>query len=308
MGTVPNAVFERMMEAVDGNRSAEVMTAANQLLDAGNSPAQLARQCVRYLRNTLIAKIAGLSAEGETADGVGNELLQISPDEQRRAARTAALFSEEELTRFLQVMLRTFDELGYRQEQRFHFELGLLKLVHLRRLLPIEEALSQLRCRNGCSPLHAATPASPARPESLPACSPPPRPACLFALRAGQNPPPARSDRQYADQRLRRGHRTPCPRSAGQLPRLAPPRTRSPAASSYAGTAPGTAKQPAGSARLPARAAEAGAPDPAASRRRSPRRRKALLRRRRDGRRGSGPSPTAKPAYRPSSPTPCSRW
>src|SRR6201999_2419560 len=65
------------------------------------------------------------------------------PDEQRRAARSAALFSEEELTRFLQVMLRTFDELGYRQEQRFHFELGLLKLVHLRRLLPIEEVLSQ---------------------------------------------------------------------------------------------------------------------------------------------------------------------
>jgi DNA polymerase III subunit gamma/tau len=144
MGTVPNAVFERMFEAVDRNRSAEVMTVANQLLDAGNSPAQLARQCVRYLRNALIAKVAGLSPEGESADGIGNELLQISPDEQRRAARTAALFGEEELTRFLQVMLRTFDELGYRQEQRFHFELGLLKLVHLRRLLPIEEALSHV--------------------------------------------------------------------------------------------------------------------------------------------------------------------
>jgi DNA polymerase III subunit gamma/tau len=143
MGTVPNAVFERMMEAVNANHSAEVMTVANQLLDAGNSPAQLARQCVRYLRNALIAKIAVLSPEGENADGIGAELLQISPDEQRRAARTAALFGEEELTRFLQVMLRTFDELGYRQEQRFHFELGLLKLVHLRRLLPIEEALSQ---------------------------------------------------------------------------------------------------------------------------------------------------------------------
>jgi DNA polymerase III subunit gamma/tau len=142
MGTVPNAVFERVFEAVDGNRSAEVMTVANQLLDAGNSPAQLARQCVRYLRNVLVAKIAGLTPDS-AGEGVGNELLQISPDEQRRAARTAALFSEEELTRFLQVMLRTFDELGYRQEQRFHFELGLLKLVHLRRLLPIEEALSQ---------------------------------------------------------------------------------------------------------------------------------------------------------------------
>jgi DNA polymerase III subunit gamma/tau len=173
MGTVPNAVFERMLEAVDGNRSAEVMTVANQLLDAGNSPAQLARQCVRYLRNALIAKVAGLSPEGEAADGIGSELLQISPDEQRRAARTAALFSEEELTRFLQVMLRTFDELGYRQEQRFHFELGLLKLVHLRRLLPIEEVLSQSGDGGAttAAPRTAATsrPAAPAQPAAAPA-------------------------------------------------------------------------------------------------------------------------------------------
>jgi len=149
MGTVPNAVFERILEAVDGNRSAEVITVANQLLDAGNSPAQLARQFVRYLRNALIAKIAGIGVDGAGADGVAGELLQISADEQRRAGRSAALFSEEELTRFLQVVLRTFDELGYRQEQRFHFELGLLKLVHLRRLLPIEEVLSQFPVAGG---------------------------------------------------------------------------------------------------------------------------------------------------------------
>jgi DNA polymerase III subunit gamma/tau len=149
MGTVPNAVFEKILEAVDGNRSAEVITVANQLLDAGNSPAQLARQFVRYLRNTVIAKIAGIGVDGAGAEGVGAELLQISADEQRRAGRSAALFSEEELTRFLQVMLRTFDELGYRQEQRFHFELGLLKLVHLRRLLPIEEVLSQFPVGGG---------------------------------------------------------------------------------------------------------------------------------------------------------------
>jgi DNA polymerase-3 subunit gamma/tau len=182
MGTVPNAVFERMFEAVDGNRSAEVMTVANQLLDAGNSPAQLARQCVRYLRNALIAKIAGLSPEGENAEGIGAELLQISPDEQRRAARTAALFGEEELTRFLQTMLRTFDELGYRQEQRFHFELGLLKLVHLRRLLPIEEALSQSTpsARSGSSSApprtaHTAprsTSTAPATPRPTPTAQP----------------------------------------------------------------------------------------------------------------------------------------
>jgi len=158
MGTVPNAVFERVLEAVHENRSAEVMTVANELLDAGNSPAQLARQFVRYLRNCVIAKVAGVEV-----DGASTELLQISSDEQRRAARSAALFTEEELTRFLQVMLRTFDELGYRQEQRFHFELGLLKLVHLQRLLPVEELLSRFPVTGGSGgsePQRPRTPSS----------------------------------------------------------------------------------------------------------------------------------------------------
>ena len=41
-------------------------------------------------------------------------------------------------------MLRSFDELNYRQEPRFHLELGLLKLVHTQRLIPLEQILSQL--------------------------------------------------------------------------------------------------------------------------------------------------------------------
>ncbi len=176
MGTVPNAVFERILIAVDANQSAEVMTVANQLLDAGNSPAQLARQACRYLRNALVARIAGLNAEGETTNANAAELLQISADEQRRAARTAALFTEEELTRFLQVMLRTFDELGYRQEQRFHFELGLLKLVHLRRLLPVEELLSAMPLPAG-STQPQVPPVLPLRSGSTPALEAPAKPA-----------------------------------------------------------------------------------------------------------------------------------
>jgi DNA polymerase-3 subunit gamma/tau len=176
MGTVPNAVFERIMDAVNANRSAEVITIANDLLDAGNSPAQLARQAVRFLRSCVIAKISGMSPDGDD-NGLGSELLQISPEEQKRAARTAALFTEEELTRFLQTMLRTFDELGYRQEQRFHFELGLLKLVHLRRLLPVEEVLSALGGVRPAPPKPAAGPVSAPRPAAAPTSSVPPKPA-----------------------------------------------------------------------------------------------------------------------------------
>ncbi len=139
MGSVPNAVYERLLEAISAGETSTVIEETNALLNAGNSPAALARQFVRYLRNALMAKIGG-----ENSD-----LLQISADERARAARSALLFSEEDLTRFLQVMLRTFDDLNYRQEQRFHLELGLVKLVHLERLLPVEELLSGVQSSGG---------------------------------------------------------------------------------------------------------------------------------------------------------------
>jgi DNA polymerase-3 subunit gamma/tau len=134
MGTVPDAVLERILEAIGEGQSATVMEELNRLLNAGNSPSQMARQLVRYLRNCLMAKLGGENTQ----------LLQISGDERARAVRTATLFSEEDLTRFLQVMLRTFDELNYRQEPRLHLELGLMKLVHLQRLIPLEQILSGL--------------------------------------------------------------------------------------------------------------------------------------------------------------------
>jgi DNA polymerase III subunit gamma/tau len=134
MGAVPNTVFERLLESVSENDAAAVMTELDTLLNAGNSPQQLARQLLRYLRNAVMAKLGGEQTE----------LLQISADERARAARSAMLFTEEDLTRFLQGMLRTFDELNYRQEPRFHLELGLLKLVHMQRLIPLEQLMSQL--------------------------------------------------------------------------------------------------------------------------------------------------------------------
>jgi DNA polymerase-3 subunit gamma/tau len=134
MGSVPNAIFERLMDAVAAGQSADLMEQLNVLLNAGHSPFSLARQIVRYLRNTLMARLGGEKTE----------LLQISGDERARAARTALLFTEEEITRNLQIMLNTFDALNETQEHRFHLELGLLKLVHAQRLLPIEQLLSSV--------------------------------------------------------------------------------------------------------------------------------------------------------------------
>jgi DNA polymerase-3 subunit gamma/tau len=132
VGAAPSTVLEEVMQAVARSSSEEVLRLVDRLISEGHSPTHFARQMVRFLRNTVVAKIAG----GDSS------LLQISGDERTRVARVAELFSEEDLARHLQIMLRTHGELGYRQEQRFHLELGLLKMSHAQRLLPIEQLLS----------------------------------------------------------------------------------------------------------------------------------------------------------------------
>jgi DNA polymerase III subunit gamma/tau len=134
VGNVGSEVFEDLMGTVARSSSEEALRTLDRLMVEGHNPAHFARQLVRFLRNAVVAKVAGDDSS----------LLQISSDERARVGRVANQFSEEDLARFLQIMLRTFDELGYRQEQRFHLELGVLKLVHAQRILPLEQILSQV--------------------------------------------------------------------------------------------------------------------------------------------------------------------
>ena len=160
VGTVPSATLEQMMQAVAQGSSEEVLRLTDKLISEGQNPTHFARQMVRFLRNAIVAKVAGSNSE----------LLQISSDERQRAGRVAEAFTEEDLARYLQIMLRTHSELGYKQEQRFHLELGLLKMAHATRLLPLEQLLSEagageIGARSG-GPRPAVAAAGPERPRS----------------------------------------------------------------------------------------------------------------------------------------------
>jgi DNA polymerase-3 subunit gamma/tau len=153
IGSAPAAALETVMQSVAEGSSEKILVLVDELIGEGHSPTHFARQLVRFLRNVTVAKIAGKDSA----------LLQISSDERARVARIAELFSEEDLARHLQIMLRTHGELGYRQEQRFHLELGLLKMAHAQRLLPIEQLLSDL----------GTSASAPARSTARPVLAPP---------------------------------------------------------------------------------------------------------------------------------------
>jgi DNA polymerase III subunit gamma/tau len=169
VGAAPAGVMEEVMLAVGASSSEKVLRVVDRVLGEGHSPPHFARQMVRFLRNAMVAKVAGRDSS----------LLQISGDERERVARVAELFTEEELARHLQIMLRTHGELGYRQEQRFHLELGLVKMAHAQRLLPIEQLLSEASAA-GAGTAAAARPAvvESTRP------TPPSRPAAISPFAA----------------------------------------------------------------------------------------------------------------------------
>jgi DNA polymerase III subunit gamma/tau len=155
VGAVPSETLEQMMAAVEKNSSEEILRQLDRLLVEGQNPTHFARQMVRFIRNAMVAKVAGNDSP----------LLQISSDERTRVGRVAAMFSEEDLTRFLNILLRTHGDVSYKQDQRFHLELGLLKMVHAQRLLPVEQILSGVDLpKSSATPARSAAPARASEP------------------------------------------------------------------------------------------------------------------------------------------------
>jgi DNA polymerase-3 subunit gamma/tau len=136
----------------------------------GGSPQHFSRELSRYVRNLLVTKISGADSR----------LVMASPSERAQMARIAAAFSEEDLTRYLQLTLDLFRDLQSSLQPRFHLEIGLLKMIQAGKLISIEEALASLG-KEAVSPASAAvipTPevltAVPARPSPPPPSSPSP--------------------------------------------------------------------------------------------------------------------------------------
>ena len=72
-------------------------------------------------------------------------MIAATPDQRPALAKAAALFSEEDLTRFFQILLQTDEDLRRKPDPRVHLEMGLLRLINAARLAPLEELLAELK-------------------------------------------------------------------------------------------------------------------------------------------------------------------
>src|ERR1700730_15689418 len=108
----------------------------------GRDLPRLCRELARNLRKLLVAKVAGANTR----------LIGASEREQERLVQIAGGFSEEDLTRYLQLTLDLFQDLQSSLQPRLHLEVGLLRLVQAGKLLPLEEAIAGLGNSDGSAP------------------------------------------------------------------------------------------------------------------------------------------------------------
>ncbi|HVB39631.1 MAG TPA: hypothetical protein VNE83_01940, partial [Terriglobales bacterium] len=195
LGRVSAAQIQGLLDAVAEDSPAAALERAGALLGAGVGPAQVAWQLTQAVRNALIAQCAA-------------PLLECSESERAAAVRAAGQFREEELARFLQILLRTSADLRHGQQERLHFELALVRMLHARRLNSVEEVLAALG--GGAAPPprplspRPATTSTTTTSISLPPPPPPPTPAPTPKAATARPtppeppapPPPARAPRR----------------------------------------------------------------------------------------------------------------
>ncbi len=160
LGAAPSELLEEVFHAVLAQKRGRLLDVVEKLVEEGYQLAHFCSQLVLAARNLLVVRVAGAQPR----------LLESTAEESERLAAMAQNFTEENLTRFLEILLGLNQQLRHSTQPRFHMELGLLKLVDAERLVAIEDLLAQMENRTDAGAAARPKPAAVSRevPRELP--------------------------------------------------------------------------------------------------------------------------------------------
>src|SRR5205085_1910131 len=137
-GVVPEDALEELVGAIAAGSADRALGLVHTFQKEGRNLQHFCREAIRHMRNLLVARVCGADSD----------LIAATPDQRPALAKAAAQFSEEDLTRFFNILLQTDDDLRRKPDPRVHLEMGLLRLIHAGRLAPLEELLADLNGAN----------------------------------------------------------------------------------------------------------------------------------------------------------------
>ena len=135
LGVVPDDALDELVGAIAAGSAERALGLVHTFQKEGRNLQHFCREAIRHIRNLLIARVCGADSD----------LIAATPDQRPALARAAEQFSEEDLTRFYQILLQTDDDLRRKPDPRVHLEMGLLRLINAARLAPLEELMAEVR-------------------------------------------------------------------------------------------------------------------------------------------------------------------
>jgi DNA polymerase III subunit gamma/tau len=142
LGVVPGEILDELTGAIKERSADRVLSLVHKMLAEGQNLQHFCREAIGHFRNLLVARVCGADSE----------LIAAPPDERPRLKKASEFFTEEDLTRFFQILLHTDDDLRRKPDARLHLEMGLLRMVNAARLAPLEELLADLESGIPASP------------------------------------------------------------------------------------------------------------------------------------------------------------
>src|SRR6185437_3352411 len=142
LGVVAESVLDELVGAVETQSAERALGLVHRLIADGQNLQHFCREAIRHFRNLLVARVCGADSE----------LVTAPSDERARLGQQAEKFSEEDLTRFFNILLATDDDLRRKPDPRLHLEMGLLRLINAQKLAPLEEVLTEMRSERNVQP------------------------------------------------------------------------------------------------------------------------------------------------------------
>jgi DNA polymerase-3 subunit gamma/tau len=164
LGLASSELLSRVTRAVAEQKPAEALAVVADLAARGHELRNFCRDLLAHLRDLLVVKVSGDAALGDAADS-----------ERRALAEEARDFSESDLVRFFHSLTETEKNLREGAHPRYQLEIGLVKLVEMRRLAPLGQIVERLNALEEALRAPSGGAGTPGAPGAPPAANIPPR-------------------------------------------------------------------------------------------------------------------------------------
>ena len=154
LGVVPEDALNELVEAIATQSADRALGLVHTFQREGRNLQHFCGEAIRHMRNLLIARVCGADSD----------LIAATPEQRPGLAKAAALFSEEDLTRYFQILLQTDDDVRRKMDPRVHLEMGLLRLINAARLAPLEELLAEVGGTDGRAVAGSTLKSAPSNP------------------------------------------------------------------------------------------------------------------------------------------------